>query len=310
MPNEPVKITAQELEEIKKLPSCQFMLGGTPQTGFFDKVNEKIYYLDSEGNWMVKRARVKKREPEKPQEEEAPAEENGEEEESGKRRWLRRKAKSDVEDESEDGRSRLDALKESLDQPLFEKIPLTRKKLLVIIGGMMVLFIIGSIASSVLFGGNDTPPNPTPIENQEPVDEPDPSLNTIQVIQVKQDLIPGDVITEDVIQSATISAESYNQITLGGTNIYQYPWVLKITNGEAKVIEQATGATTFDGKSMRNKVEVFIQVSDRDMYRMMYRVTRFIETWENAMCIPVIIEGENKKEAERQEYLARQKEGV
>lgn len=129
---------------------------------------------------MVKRARVKKREPEKPQEEEAPAEENGEEEESGKRRWLRRKAKSDVEDESEDGRSRLDALKESLEQPLFEKIPLTRKKLLVIIGGMMVLFIIGSIASSVLFGGNDTPSNPTPIENQEPVDEPDPSLNTIQ----------------------------------------------------------------------------------------------------------------------------------
>lgn len=117
MPNEPVKITAQELEGIKKLPSCQFMLGGTPQTGFFDKVNEKIYYLDSEGNWMVKRARVKKREPEKPQEEEAPAEENGEEEESGKRRWLRRKAKSDVEDESEDGRSRLDALKESLEQP-------------------------------------------------------------------------------------------------------------------------------------------------------------------------------------------------
>ena len=85
-------------------------------------------------------------------------------------------------------------------------------------------------------------------------------------------------------------------------DLAMYPWVLKITNGEAKVIEQATGATTFDGKSMRNKVEVFIQVSDRDMYRMMYRVTRFIETWENAMCIPVIIEGENKKEAERQEY--------
>lgn len=59
-------------------------------------------------------------------------------------------------------------MKESLDQPLFEKIPLTRKKLLVIIGGMMVLFIIGSIASSVLFGGNDTPPNPTPIENRNP----------------------------------------------------------------------------------------------------------------------------------------------
>lgn len=90
--------------------------------------------IRKETGWLSS-ARVKKREPEKPQEEEAPAEENGEEEESGKRRWLRRKAKSDVEDESEDGRSRLDALKESLEQPLFEKIPLTRKKLLVIIGG-------------------------------------------------------------------------------------------------------------------------------------------------------------------------------
>lgn len=62
MPNEPVKITAQELEEIKKLPSCQFMLGGTPQTGFFDKVNEKIYYLDSEGNWMVQGVRGSRKE--------------------------------------------------------------------------------------------------------------------------------------------------------------------------------------------------------------------------------------------------------
>lgn len=35
MPNEPVKITAQELEEIKKLPSCQFMLGGHAADRFF-----------------------------------------------------------------------------------------------------------------------------------------------------------------------------------------------------------------------------------------------------------------------------------
>lgn len=53
MPNEPVKITAQELEGIKKLPSCQFMLGGTPQTGFLIKSTRKFTIsIRKETGWL------------------------------------------------------------------------------------------------------------------------------------------------------------------------------------------------------------------------------------------------------------------
>ena len=48
------------------------------------------------------------------------------------------------------------------------------------------------------------------------------SLNTIEVIQATQDLIPGDAITSENIQKATISAEAYNQISLASVSLYQW----------------------------------------------------------------------------------------
>ena len=207
MPNDPIKITPQELERIKQLPSKKFRLGGTVQQGFFDEENETLYYLDSEGNWMVKRARIKKVEDEKPEEPADTSDDNTE---------------SENDDDEDDGEDRLAALKESLSKPISEKIPLTRMKLLIIIGGLIGLCIIGSIFSHALFGPSSNQPSEEPAVEEPVAEEPDPSLNTIQVIQVTKDLIPGDIISKDIIQSATISAETYNQITLGGTNIYQF----------------------------------------------------------------------------------------
>lgn len=84
-----------------------------------------------------------------------------------------------------------------------------------------------------------------------------------------------------------------------------YPWTLKITNGEARVVEKDTGAMTFDGKTLRNQTEAYIQVSDRDMYRMMRRITGFITIWENANGIPLILEGRARAEEERRSYASR-----
>lgn len=78
----------------------------------------------------------------------------------------------------------------------------------------------------------------------------------------------------------------------------KYPWVFKITNGEAAVIDKSSGATTFKTNTLRNVTEASIKVSERDMFRMMTRVTHFINTWENAMCIPLIIQGEKRKAEE------------
>lgn len=80
-----------------------------------------------------------------------------------------------------------------------------------------------------------------------------------------------------------------------------YPWTFKITNGEALVQERSNGATTFRSDTIRNKTEAYILVSDRDMYRMMTRVTRFIDAWEKTCCIPVLRNGIQQREQERQQ---------
>lgn len=49
-----------------------------------------------------------------------------------------------------------------------------------------------------------------------------PIGESVSIVQVVRPLIPGSVIGEDDIQEATISTETYNQITLQGTNLYQW----------------------------------------------------------------------------------------
>lgn len=48
------------------------------------------------------------------------------------------------------------------------------------------------------------------------------SLAEIDVIQVTDELIPGDQITQENIQQVSISAEVYNQISLSSVNLYQW----------------------------------------------------------------------------------------
>lgn len=48
------------------------------------------------------------------------------------------------------------------------------------------------------------------------------NLNNIVVVQVTRDMIPGDIITENDIQEATMSAQSYNEMTLGNSKFYQW----------------------------------------------------------------------------------------
>lgn len=83
-----------------------------------------------------------------------------------------------------------------------------------------------------------------------------------------------------------------------------YPWTVKITTGEAVVAVDANGATTFRANTLRNSNEAYIKLSDRDFFRMMIRVTHFIDVWETAICIPVISNGIAQKLAERDAMYA------
>lgn len=95
----------------------------------------------------------------------------------------------------------------------------------------------------------------------------------------------------------------YHQTFRKDGALSNYPWTVKITNGEARVREQATGATTFEASSLRNTKEAFIQISDADMFRMMDRINRFISVWEMAFAIPLVKEGEAKREEERKAFI-------
>lgn len=86
-----------------------------------------------------------------------------------------------------------------------------------------------------------------------------------------------------------------------------YPWTVKITNAKAKVRVQSTGATTYDASSMKDTKEVFIQVSDADMFQMMSQVNRFIRVWEFAMAADLVRSGEAAREKERKDFLASRK---
>ena len=48
--------------------------------------------------------------------------------------------------------------------------------------------------------------------------------------------------------------------------------------------------------------EAFINISNEDMYRMFTRTIRYIETWENAVVLPNVINGLKQREEERREY--------
>jgi len=84
--------------------------------------------------------------------------------------------------------------------------------------------------------------------------------------------------------------------------IGKYPWTVKITNAVAKVKVQGNGATVYDASTMKDVKEVFIQVSDADMFRMMSRVTSFIRVWEIAMGAELIRAGEAAREKERKDF--------
>lgn len=81
--------------------------------------------------------------------------------------------------------------------------------------------------------------------------------------------------------------------------VSQLPWSVQITNFEAKPNPQKNGTTSYVSSTARNKKEAFILMSDGDMFRCLYRVTRFLEMWELGCSLPIIRRAIAEKDAER-----------
>ena len=124
---------------------------------------------------------------------------------------------------------------EKLHTPISKRLPLTWMHV-VIIGVVLLLLMVFIITPAVnrVFAPPDVPPasstEVTPpsgsqqgTEGETPqTSEPDPTLSNIQVIQVKDTMIPGDTITSDSVQSAEISAADYELLRANGRVLYQW----------------------------------------------------------------------------------------
>ena len=86
-------------------------------------------------------------------------------------------------------------------------------------------------------------------------------------------------------------------------SLAKMPWCIKIMNGRAKLKVGDNGATTFDKSTLTDQKEAFINLSDREMFRMMTRITHFITLWENAQLSTMIKGAQMRKSEEEQRSL-------
>lgn len=203
------KITKDDLEKIKHLPIVSFQFGNVEKSGHYDQESKMFYHLDSRGELTGYFSRVNNPDEEKQEDKQEPMtidEKDFQEKPSGIRHkaadLLRSvaKGKSEKKDEQSEG---------TVDNKHMKKI------LSVVLIVFCAIFLIGYVGNMFSSSGTSS-------GEQTAQDEAGNELDTIVVVQVTRDMIPGEVITSDDIQESKISAESYNEITLGDSKLYQW----------------------------------------------------------------------------------------
>ena len=239
-----IKLTQEDVEKIKSLPKRTFLIGNLQQTGLYDKKTRRFYYLDANGEWNGRLAIINTPPPPPPPpDEDGPEDENDSEDEAADDNSEGGDAPTSLADKAKGlfsflkkkGDGTESPIMEKLHTPISKRLPLTWMHV-VIIGVVLLLLMVFIITPAVnrVFAPPDVPPasstEVTPpsgsqqgTEGETPqTSEPDPTLSNIQVIQVKDTMIPGDTITSDSVQSAEISAADYELLRANGRVLYQW----------------------------------------------------------------------------------------
>lgn len=81
-----------------------------------------------------------------------------------------------------------------------------------------------------------------------------------------------------------------NQVDKNG-NEARYPWYIFISNGTGVRAQNKAGGYYMAGNSYIAKAEVFINLTDMDMFCFLQRIDSFIKCWENAQSMKTMLEG-------------------
>lgn len=109
----------------------------------------------------------------------------------------------------------------------------------------------------------------------------------VNVYRQENGLVPVSILT--------ISREG----TRKNGEVSRMPWTVKIQNFLARPVSQRGGTTSYNSQSKQKVTEAFVQLSDFDMFRCLYRASRFIEIWEVNYGTGLITEGLRRKDAQR-----------
>ena len=88
----------------------------------------------------------------------------------------------------------------------------------------------------------------------------------------------------------------------GKGNVRKLPWYIEVENGKGIPLKNATGGTYMKPKSFVSEGKVYANLSDMDMFKLLGRVSSYINAWEKAIGPQLITHAKNviaKRQAER-----------
>ena len=71
------------------------------------------------------------------------------------------------------------------------------------------------------------------------------------------------------------------------------PWDIEVENGKGIPLKNATGGTYMKAKSFISEGKVYANLSDLDLFKLLSRVSSYIDSWEKAIAPPLIKQAKN-----------------
>lgn len=101
--------------------------------------------------------------------------------------------------------------------------------------------------------------------------------------------------TEDKIFGVP-DAEGRMQVTKvrilhGDPSKRKLPWYIEVTNGTGIGQKNKVGGTYMQAGSFMEQAQVYISLSDRDIFQLFSRTARYIAAWEAAVCPNLVSRG-------------------
>lgn len=210
----PTHSNTVDASAIKSFPLRVIQANGKTYKGYYDEDNLLIYLSDEYGNPTGKRARLKKA---LPPEETYDDEYDDNYAVKDKAKELITTAQKTVEKAAENASKKKNQLSNDVrsvkeNRNNYDKGKTPVGKILLVISAVLVSIILILVGVKYLILPSITLTS-TEITYEE---------GKIMVIEIKEDVVPGDEITEDNLQACNIDSQTYNQIAINGNDLYRW----------------------------------------------------------------------------------------